>query len=533
MAKKTLGVMIDCSRNAVMKTEKVKEFAKIISDMGYNMLQLYTEDTYEIEGEPYFGHMRGRYSKEELKDMDAYCRNIGVELVPCIQVLAHLNQLTQWDTYTSLFDCNDILLVGDERVYTLIDKMFATIAECFTSRRVNIGMDEAHFLGRGRYFDLHGFRDHAEILAEHMEKVKRIADKYGFSIMMWSDMFFRFFNNGEYFRRDLCVPQEAIDLVPEGVELIYWDYFGKEKEYYDDMFAAHFKFQNSIGFAGGGHTWMGFAPNSAFALETTEAALRSIREKQVNTFFMTLWGDCGKDCSYFSVLPVLFATAKMWHGNYDKADIAKQFEETYGYTFQEFMNLELPNITKEEPTHYHNPCKYLLYSDPFIGVYDFSVRSDLSERYKRAAETLEKSINGRKYDYIFTLEKKLLDVLIRKGDLGVRLRKAYQADDRATLKAILEEDFPAIRRDLPLFYEAFREMWLLENKPFGLEIQEMRFGGMLYRITCCEKRLQAYLNSELDKIDELEEKCLAKFQGYEEEAVAQNHWQSAYSASVM
>ena len=137
---KTLGVMIDCSRNAVMKPQKVKEFAKLIRDMGYNMLQLYTEDTYEITGEPYFGHMRGRYSQEELRDIDAYCQSIGVELVPCIQVLAHLTMLIQWPEYSSLFDCSDILLVGEEKVYQLIDKMFTTLENCFTSRRVNVGM---------------------------------------------------------------------------------------------------------------------------------------------------------------------------------------------------------------------------------------------------------------------------------------------------------------------------------------------------------------------------------------------------------
>ena len=92
----SLGIMLDCSRNAVMKPEKVKEFAKLIAGMGYNMLQLYTEDTYEIKDEPFFGYMRGRYSQEELKDIDTYCQSIGVELVPCIQVLAHLNQITQW-----------------------------------------------------------------------------------------------------------------------------------------------------------------------------------------------------------------------------------------------------------------------------------------------------------------------------------------------------------------------------------------------------------------------------------------------------
>ena len=57
MEKKTLGVMLDCSRNAVMKPEKVMEFAELIAGMGYNTLMLYTEDTYELEGEPYFGYM--------------------------------------------------------------------------------------------------------------------------------------------------------------------------------------------------------------------------------------------------------------------------------------------------------------------------------------------------------------------------------------------------------------------------------------------------------------------------------------------
>ena len=62
MTPKTLAVMIDCSRNGVMKPEKVKEFALLIKNMGYNALMLYTEDTYEVENEPYFGYMRGRYT---------------------------------------------------------------------------------------------------------------------------------------------------------------------------------------------------------------------------------------------------------------------------------------------------------------------------------------------------------------------------------------------------------------------------------------------------------------------------------------
>lgn len=273
---KTLGIMVDCSRNAVMKPEKVKELAKIISDMGYNMLQLYTEDTYEIAGEPFFGHMRGRYSQEELKDIDAYCANIGIELVPCIQVLAHLNQLKLWEPYVNLFDCHDILMVGDEKVYELIDKMFATLEKCFTSRRVNIGMDEAHFLGRGKYQDLHGYRDRVEILTEHLARVKEIADRHGFTLMMWSDMFIRLHNQGEYYGENIKIPETTIDRVPEGVELIYWDYYSKDKNHYDHMLKTHKDFKNPIGFAGGLWTWTGYAPNQAFTLDAAEAAMRSI-----------------------------------------------------------------------------------------------------------------------------------------------------------------------------------------------------------------------------------------------------------------
>lgn len=525
--------MLDCSRNAVMKPEKVKELAKLISEMGYNMLQLYTEDTYEIKEEPFFGHMRGRYSQEELKDIDAYCTSIGVELVPCIQVLAHLTQLKQWETYAPLFDCNDILLVGDEKVYELIDKMFGTLEQCFTSRRVNIGMDEAHFLGRGKYQDKHGYRNRVEIFTEHLIRVKEIADKHGFTLMMWSDMFIRLHNSGEYYGENIKLPKETIESVPDGVELIYWDYYSKEKEAYDRMLTTHADFHNPIAFAGGMWTWTGYAPNMQFTLDVMEAAMRSIIEHPVETVFFTLWGDDGKDCSYFTMLPMMFAAVKMAEGNFERDKIAKEFEQKFGYQFNEFMNLELPNITKEESSHFHDPAKYLLFNDPFIGLFDFTVRRDLTERYKTASEILKDSINGREYDYLFQMEKTLLDVLKHKSDLGNRLRTAYQEDDRKMLKEILEQGFPTIRMNLILFFDAFRKVWLIENKPFGLEVQEQRFGGLLYRMDMCATRLQDYLNGETDRIEELEENSLTKYKGFEEEAVVHNNWKDYVSTSVV
>ena len=53
---KMLGVMLDCSRNAVMNVKTVKKYADVIKKMGYNTLMRYTEDTYEVNNQPYFGH---------------------------------------------------------------------------------------------------------------------------------------------------------------------------------------------------------------------------------------------------------------------------------------------------------------------------------------------------------------------------------------------------------------------------------------------------------------------------------------------
>ena len=113
-----LGVMIDCSRDAVYSVEALKRYFALLHGMGYTYVQLYMEDVYAPDGEPYFGYLRGRYTKAELKELDAAARENGLELVPCIQTLAHLGGIARWQTYRdSCIDLDDILLVGEERPY--------------------------------------------------------------------------------------------------------------------------------------------------------------------------------------------------------------------------------------------------------------------------------------------------------------------------------------------------------------------------------------------------------------------------------
>ena len=504
MTPKEMTVMIDCSRNAVMKPEKVKEFAKIIKNMGYTGLMLYTEDTYEVENEPYFGYMRGGYTMAEMKDMDAYCQSIGIELIPCIQVLAHLGHLPRWEDYAPHMDMADVLLVGDERVYTLIDNMLATVAKCFTTQKVHIGMDEAFHLGLGRYLQQHGYCNRFDILTEHLSRVKKLADKYGLQPMMWSDMFFHL-ANGSKDAEEKTIPQEIVDKVPEGVELVYWDYYAKEKAHYDVNFQAHRQFVNNMTiFAGGLWTWTGYAPNLQIALESTRAAMESVRENHVEHVIMTMWGDDGKDCSSFTALPVLFAAVQMASGNDNLEDIANGFSHMFGYDFWEFMNLELPNITEDEESHSHNPSKYLLFNDPLLGLFDYTVHDKLKARYTAAAAVLEKSIDGREYDYLFDFYAKLTRLLAHKCDLGIRLKNAYMAGEKEILRKLADEEFSPMQVMVRLVYEAYRTLWYRENKSIGFEMQEMRFGALLLRNENCQRMIYEYLNGELPKIQELE-----------------------------
>lgn len=511
---RSLGVMLDCSRNGVMTPEKVKEFASLIAGMGYNMLQLYTEDTYEIDGEPFFGYMRGRYTKEELKDIDAHCASLGVELIPCIQTLAHLERLLRWPAYHGIWDAGNILLIGDDRVYQLIDKMFATLAECFTSRRVHIGMDEAYMVGLGQYLIKNGLRERPLIMAEHLSHVTEIAAKYGFSCMMWSDMFITLNNQGRYYGEDLAVPQETIDAVPEGVELVYWDYYSKDRAHFDNMIRTHKKFVNNpIAFAGGIWTWTGYAPNLRFSLDEVEASMRSVLDNPVDTVFFTLWGDNGRDCSPFTTLPVLFAAAEMARGNFDRANIAAKFEAHTGYCFDEFMDLELPNLIFDAPSHCANPCKYLLFNDPFIGLFDFNVSENTATIYAASAKKLATSVNGRKYDYLFDFMAKLSGALSVKCDLGIQLREAYAQRNTQKLQYLAEETIPMLISEIDELYVAFRRLWLTDNKAFGLEVQENRFGGLLLRLRSCKDRIEDFLSGSIQKIDELEAKQERIYEG--------------------
>ncbi len=497
-----LGIMLDCSRDAVYNVEALKKYMDLMEKMGYTSLQLYTEDTYSID-DPYFGYLRGRYTREELKELDRYAMEHGIELVPCIQTLAHLSGYLRWNP--EVRDCNDILLAGYEPTYGLIEKMFAACADCFTSRRINIGMDEAHMVGLGKYLDDNGYENRFDIIRRHLVRVVEIAEKYGFHPMMWSDMFFRLANNGDYYcEAGNRIPDEVIELVPRNLQLVYWDYYSVSKTHFDNMLSAHKQFHNEIIYAGGAWSWTGFVPHNEFSTLSNAAAIRSCLDNDVEEVLITCWKDDGGECSLFASLPCLYFTARMAQGVFDREILEREFLEFFGVPYSVFRALEDAELSGTEDVT--NPCKYMLYSDPFVGFWDWTVDHKKLALLQEAEKAL-KDVSSLEFGYLFDTLSALMTVLCRKYTLGIRLRQAYQAEDRETLEALEQECF-VISKDVKTLHQCFFRQWMKECKPHGFEKHTVRLGGLALRLEECAFRIHSYLAGDVAEIPELAEEIL-------------------------
>ena len=494
-----IGTMLDCSRNAVANLDSLRSWIDLTASLGFTTLMLYTEDTYELDANPYFGYLRGRYSKEELKEIDAYAASKHIELIPCIQTLAHLRTLKRWAEYEPHFDAEDILMVDDAYVYVLIEHMFASLAQSFSSRIAHIGMDEAGMLGRGRYLEQHGYHNRTELLQKHLKRVAGIGAKYGFSLLVWSDLFFRHADSEQSTRYDDMEPQ-----IPDNVTLVYWDYDSTEKTHYDRCLRAHSALKPDSWFAGGLWSWTGYAPHNGFSIRTARAALKSCRDRGVQNVFFTLWGDDGGECSRYALLPALFYVSELAHGNLNEQAIKSSFQQKFHLSFDEFMLLDLPQTPNGTDTQICNAEKYLLYQDCFLGLMDQNVAPGSGEQYAHCAMRLAPYTQNQIWGYLFSTQKALCEVLSLKAELGIRTQQAYASRSRDLLGLLLK-DYQKTEQRLISFYEALKRQWFLENKPHGFDVQDLRLGGLIWRIRSCKERLQALYDGKIDRIEELEE----------------------------
>ncbi|KAF9191624.1 hypothetical protein BGZ50_009254 [Haplosporangium sp. Z 11] len=478
------------ARGGVLKESSVFSLMRYCALMGINMMQLYTEDTFEMEGETFFGYLRGGYSRQELVNMDDYAYALGIELVPCIQTLGHLGQILQWPKYHIYRDTNEVLLANWDETYNLIEKMITTISSPLRSKRIHIGLDEAGGVGEGRYRQIFGYEDPSRVFLHHVKRVQDICKKHDLQPMIWSDMLFTLANKNNslagYY--DGGTPQ-LVDTLPPDIDLVYWDYYHTSSQSY----AAKIEQHRELGCANpwvatAAWTWNRFWCALPFTFATIQASCQASKRKDhgVKNMMITIWGDEGHECDMFSSLPAMYYFADHGYTPEDEIDLDRLkncFEGVCGANFDDWvyaskidqvMDVDTPLTLK---THFApNTSKYLLWEAQRLGK-----AIEFKEEYPE---------NGR-----LRMAYLVATVLSLKCHLHSRMALAYQLGRRQELYELTESRLVDLQVAVDQLWKYHRSLWHKTNKPFGWEVVEMRYGGLRTRLMTMRDRLLEYIEA--------------------------------------
>ena len=505
------GIMFDCSRNAVLKPQALRFFFRKMALMGLNLGMMYTEDTYEVPGQPFFGYKRGRYTYDELKALDDYASLFGIELCPCIQTLGHLKRILHWPAYHHLRDNDEVLLADLDETYELLDQMIHAATAPYRSKRIHLGMDEAYGVGLGAHLARYGYEDPHSVIGRHLSRVLGICDKYGLHAMMWSDMYFHL--DGRNYHSPGLPSEKAKAAVDPRITLMYWDYYQPKEEAYADALYKHAQFPAPTVFAGGIWTWIGPAPDYPTTLQNTVSGLTACAKTNIPLALATAWGDNGGECNLTAALLGLQLYGELtFRPDYDEDELARRFRRCCHADAQAFLDLSLLNYMpgmKDNPSDPVNACKFMLYQDPLIQLFEADTAGyamaehfgSLVTRYARYA--LENPDYALLFDFYTALANALALKCVWHEQAGdaVRSRNREQA-------AALADGIPATVEALDTLRVVWRRLWESTNKPNGFEIIEVRMGGIAARMATAGEKMRAFALGQVDTIPELEEQAL-------------------------
>lgn len=494
------GMMLDMSRGGVMTVEAVKGMIDAHAALGLNLMMLYTEDTYTVPEAPYLGYLRGRYTEKELREMDDYAAESGVELVPCVQTLAHLEQFLQWDVNRDIKDNDCVLMIDEPKTYAWIRVALTALRRCFRTNRIHIGMDEAHGVGLGEYYQKHGAVNRFELLNRHLNRVVDICKELGFKPIMWSDMFYRLGSkNNDYYDTDAVVPESAIAQIPD-VALCYWDYYHTDEQFYAGMLEGHRKMGKEVVFAGGIWTWSGILPHVRKTNATMYPALRACLKAGIGTVLATLWGDDGCETDYrlaLNQLPIY--SEHVWLGeDCTRAEVERMGERLTGLSEACFNAMGAFYADDDD----RRPGKGLFYCDPLYplteGLWDLTgYREGLEEGIK----TLERHLDDSRCEYAWLAMR----IALEKLNWVNELRPAYLRGDKAVVLTMANEKLPAMRELYVKMMSVWCEQWESGRKRNGWETICARLGAVIARLDDVQRILLRWADGTIECVEELDE----------------------------
>lgn len=274
------GVMLDVSRGKIPNRTKMEEVIQLLASYKYNVLQLYMEDCYILENHPTLSRSNGYYTKAEVQYLDGYCKCYGIELQPNLQCLSHAHGLLRNPGYHNLAESEVSLFsfaAGKEEIYSLFTDIFNEVLPWFSSKTLNLDLDEAYDLGTGYSKQAVEKKGGREVFKEHIHKISEIAHKAGAThLQLWGDCLNKY-------------PNLQAELA-EDIVFIDWNYNPLTRF---PSLDNHDAMSHSFWLAPGTSSWNALFPRTQQANANIRNYIQQGFERQVQGVLLTHWGDYG------------------------------------------------------------------------------------------------------------------------------------------------------------------------------------------------------------------------------------------------
>jgi hexosaminidase len=196
------GVMLDISRDKVPTMSTVFTLVDLFCELKINQLQLYTEHTFAYRGHEEVWRDASPMTPEEIRQLDAYCAERFIELVPNQNSFGHMERWLKHARYEPLAEKPDgftfpwgtkheggfSLNPLDPRSLKLVEDLYDQLLPNFSSKLFNVGCDETLDVGLGKSREECERRGKERVYLDFLLKIYDAVKRRGRTMQFWGDI---------------------------------------------------------------------------------------------------------------------------------------------------------------------------------------------------------------------------------------------------------------------------------------------------------------------------------------------------------
>lgn len=225
------GFYCDATRGRIPTMEYIKKMADRLCFYKMNQLQLYVEHSFLMDGLSEMWRDDTPLCPEDIMELDAYCLERGIELVPSLSSFGHLYKLLRTKQYAQFGEYPEkakepfsfvgrqdhhTLNVSLEEPFRIVKNMIDQYRPLFTSRKFNIGADETFDLGMGAGKEMAEKVGKDRMYLDFVKKLCLYLTEQGRTPMFWGDV--------------ICGFSELVKELPQGTICLNWGYVWNQSE---------------------------------------------------------------------------------------------------------------------------------------------------------------------------------------------------------------------------------------------------------------------------------------------------------------